>query len=206
MPTDENNTTPKPKSRSEEIADEISDTLAKLEVHKKRLQPEGDLQRVIFWTERKLLIDQISKLSADFSKELNKQSLAIQEKQIAEPMDTIGLSSFQLKTGQNVELDKKYHAKIPVAKQEEAFQWLVDNGFADTIKNVISQTFPAGEQGEKNLGDALEKIKETGLPFDLNKSIHASTLKALVKERMEKGEEVPMETLGVFVEKVIKIK
>jgi len=206
MSTEQNNQATAEQSKRALLAEKLADLHNKLADHTEKTTPEETLDSIIFWTDRKIIIDEILKVNTEYLKEMGKLSLAIQENKIAEPMDQMGLNSFMLANGKNVNLDKKYHAKIPASKQEEAFQWLVDNGFADTIKNVISQTFPAGEQGSKNLSDALEKIKETGLPFNLNKSIHASTLKALVKERMEKGEEVPMETLGVFVEKVIKIK
>tara|TARA_Y100000310_G_C20613886_1_gene779527 strand:+ start:994 stop:1527 length:534 start_codon:yes stop_codon:yes gene_type:complete len=126
-----------------------------------------------------------------------------EETRIPDVMAELGLSEIILDTGDRISITKEYYAKIPEMKIEEAFNWLKNHGLGSVIKNVISSTFGKGE------GEYAEKLKEfladQKMGCKEKKSVHHQTLKALVKERYEAGEDIPEELFGIHVKNVTKI-
>jgi hypothetical protein len=95
-----------------------------------------------------------------------------------------------------VSTKQEYYASIPAEKSGQAFAWLREHGYGAIIKNVISAEFGKGED-EKAL-EAATVLAEAGFKPSQKESVHPMTLKAFVKEQMEKGNEVPADLLGVF--------
>ena len=118
------------------------------------------------------------------------------EKQ-ASTMADLGLSKFSLDDGSTVEVKPTYGASILVKDRPAAYEWLRENGFDDIIKNVISCQFGRGEDDQASAFHAF--ASQQGYPADQNESIHSSTLKAFVKERIETGEDFPHTLFGAYV-------
>ena len=79
----------------------------------------------------------------------------------------------------------------------KAYEWLRDNGYDDIIKNNVSVSFG---RGEDDLANAFKAVAEKeGYVPQQDTSIHAGTLKAFVRERIEAGDEFPMELFGAYV-------
>ena len=53
-------------------------------------------------------------------------------------MTEMNVSTLKLADGSAVEVKPVYGASIPVAKKEEAFNWLRENGLGDLIKNEVT--------------------------------------------------------------------
>lgn len=93
-------------------------------------------------------------------------------------------------------------------RREAAFCWLDENGHGDVISVTISVDF---KRGEKALADELQDLirsKFSGAnshPVKVEMGVPWGTLTALVKEQIEQGETVPLETLGATVGQVAKI-
>jgi len=98
--------------------------------------------------------------------------------------------------GEQVEIKKIYGASIPKDQQEAAFTWLRNNGLGDVIKNDITVTFGRGEDNKATAyadlakGQGFEPVQKIG--------VNPMTLKALVRERLENGQEVPSELFKPF--------
>ena len=60
-------------------------------------------------------------------------------------MTEMNISKFSLEDGAGVEVKPVYGASIPKAKEEEAFNWLRNNGLGDVIKNMITVSFGRNE-------------------------------------------------------------
>jgi hypothetical protein len=122
-------------------------------------------------------------------KKLKEQARIISELEIPSMMKEMNITKLKLSDGESVEVGKFYSASIPAEKQDEAFTWLRNNGLGDIIKNDITVTFGRGEDNKAaqyaNLarGQGFEPVQKIG--------VHAQTLKALVRERMESGLDVP---------------
>jgi len=122
-------------------------------------------------------------------KKLKEQARIISELEIPSMMKEMNITKLKLSDGESVEVGKFYSASIPAEKQDEAFTWLRNNGLGDVIKNDITVTFGRGEDNKAAQyavlarGQGFEPVQKIG--------VHAQTLKALVRERIEAGLDVP---------------
>ena len=140
--------------------------------------------------------DKVERLDRELKDE--KQALLkLTDEDLPSTMADLGLSKFSLDDGSTVAVTATYGASILVKDRPAAYDWLRDNGFDDIIKNVISCQFGRGEDDQASAFHAF--ASQQGYPADQNESIHASTLKAFVKERIETGEDFPHTLFGAYV-------
>lgn len=140
----------------------------------------------------------------DVLKERGEQYRKLTEQTIPEAMAEAGMKKFTMEDGSSIDIKAYYGASIPKARQAEAYQWLRDHGFDDIIKNTISVRFG---RGEDELSVRLLSLLGTqGYPAEQAQKIEPQTLKAWVKERVEKGEPVDSELFGVFIGQKATIK
>jgi|TARA_Y100001938_G_C7965192_1_gene366449 hypothetical protein len=130
-------------------------------------------------------------------KECKKNLMKLTDEDLPQLLTELGMSSFKMADGSSVEIKKTYGASIPVANRAQAYQWLRDNGFGDIVKNVIACNFGMGEDNEAD--SFFEMARDKGFVPDKKTEVHSSTLRAFVKERVENGDEFPMELFGAFV-------
>jgi hypothetical protein len=129
-------------------------------------------------------------------KKLKEKTKAISCVEIPAMMDEMQITKLKLKDGESVEVKKIYGAFIPKDQQEAAFNWLRSNGLGDIIKNDITVTFGKGEDNkaasyaELARGNGFEPIQKIG--------VNPMTLKALVRERLESGQDVPADLFKPF--------
>jgi hypothetical protein len=111
-------------------------------------------------------------------------------------MEKLGISGFEMDTGESLSIVKVVTASITEAKKEEAHKWLVEKGHGDIIKHTVTTKFSRGEEQEaKNL---VTQLEYANLNYSVKQAVHAQTLKAFVKEQLIKGNEVDMDLLGVY--------
>ena len=152
--------------------------------------------------ELKDLEDEIANAEASIKK-LKEQANQLSMVEIPAMMDEMQITKLKLKDGESVEVKKIYGASIPKDKQEEAFTWLRNNGLGDIIKNDITVTFGRGEDNkaaayaELARGSGFEPIQKIG--------VNPMTLKALVRERLESGQEMPSDLFNTFAGNQTKI-
>jgi len=140
--------------------------------------------------------DKVERLDRELKDE--KQALLkLTDEDLPSTMADLGLSKFSLDDGSTVEVKPTYGASILVKDRPAAYEWLRENGFDDIIKNVISCQFGRGEDDQASAFHAF--ASQQGYQADQNESIHASTLKAFVKERIETGEDFPHTLFGAYV-------
>ena len=97
-----------------------------------------------------------------------------------------------------------YKAHISEANKEAAYNWLRNNGLGDIIKNEISVSF--GRNEDNKAADYANLAQERGFQPTQKMKVEPMTLKALVRERIEAGKEMPTEIFGVFSENKTTIK
>jgi len=114
------------------------------------------------------------------------------------------MTSFRMEDGSSIDIKPFYSASISEARRAEAFQWLRDNGFDDIIKNTVSVRFGRGE--DELCNRLLGLLGQQGFPVDQAEKVEPSTLKAWVRERVERGEQFPMELFGAYIGKKASIK
>ena len=159
------------------------------------------------------LADKIKELQAS-QLELQEQEDAIKQKKkdiehlsgevIPTMLSEMGLSYLKLQDGSSVEVKTNYSATITQANKEEAFNWLRENGLGDIIKNEISVSF--GRNEDNKAADYAELAKGQGLEPQQKLKVEPMTLKALVRERLEAGKEMPTELFNIYVGNKTTIK
>ena len=175
---------------------------------------EKDQTEVLSKTENiQTLADQVQKLNT-LDQELEVMDKNIKQKKkdfehlsaevIPTMMAEMGLSHLKLMDGSSVDVKPNYSANISIANREKAFNWLRENGLGDIIKNEISVAF--GRNEDNKAADYAALAEERGFQPTQKLKVEPMTLKALVRERIEAGKEMPTELFNVFVGNKTTIK
>lgn len=120
-----------------------------------------------------------------------------QEQELPDAMSAAGLTQITLSSGEKISINEFYSAYISKANQQQAYQWLLDNGHEGIIKNEVSLKFNRGESDI--VDETVLALKSRGLAPEVKQSIHPSTLKAFVKEQLTTGNDIPTEPFGVYI-------
>ena len=175
---------------------------------------EDDQTKMLGKTENiQSLADQVEKLNELQKRiELQEDNLKNSKKQfdylsaevIPTMMAEMGLSHLKLMDGSSVDVKPNYSANITIANKDAAFQWLRDNNLGDIIKNEISVSF--GRNEDNKAADYASLASERGYQPTQKLKVEPMTLKALVRERIENGKEMPVELFNIFVGNKTTIK
>jgi len=175
---------------------------------------EQDQQEVIKKTDNiQSLADQVERLESLQQKlELQEENIKNTKKEldhvsgevIPTMMSEMGLSHLKLMDGSSVDVKPNYSATITVANREKAFNWLRNNGLGDIIKNEILVSF--GRNEDNKAADYAALAQERGYQPTQKLKVEPMTLKALVRERLEAGKEMPTEIFNIFVGNKTTIK
>ena len=159
------------------------------------------------------LADQVEKLESlqnrlelqeDNIKNTKKELEHVSGEVIPTMMSEMGLSELKLQDGSHLKVSTSYRATITGANKEAAFNWLRNNGLGDIIKNEISVSF--GRNEDNKAADYAALAQERGFQPTQKLKVEPMTLKALVRERIEAGKDMPTEIFGVFTENKTTIK
>ena len=175
---------------------------------------EHDQQNAMSKTENiQSLADQVERLET-LNREIEVAETQLKQKKknyehlsgevIPTMMSEMGLSHLKLMDGSSVDVKPHYSATITVANKEKAFKWLRDNGLGDIIKNEISVSF--GRNAENKAADYAALAAERGFQPTQKLKVEPMTLKALVRERIEAGKEMPTEIFNIFIGNKTTIK
>ena len=118
-------------------------------------------------------------------------------------LSEMGLSSLKLADGSAVEVKPYYAANISAINRDAAYGWLRSNGLGDIIKNDITVSF--GRNEDNKAAQYANLARGQGFEPTQKLKVEPMTLKALVRERIEAGKDMPMDTFNVFVGNRTKI-
>ena len=136
-------------------------------------------------------------------KELKRKVELVSGEIIPTMMQEMNISTLKLADGTSVEVKPVYGASILVAKREGAFKWLRDNGLGDLIKNEVTVAF--GRNEDNKASDYAILAKGQGYEPVQKLKVEPMTLKALVRERLEAGQEMPSDLFNLFTGNRTKI-
>lgn len=146
--------------------------------------------------------DRIESLEDDL-KQAKKELRTIAEDNLPSAMAEHNITELKLEDGSMISVSKFYSASISKDKQSEAFRWLADNNYADLIKNQVATNFVRGQ--EEDAEKFASELAERGLPVNTKKWVEPMTLKAFVKDQIEKGSAIPMDLFGIYIGDKAKI-
>ena len=173
---------------------------------------EEDQQQVLEKTDIKTLShyclmlqnyeDQLINMEKDMKK-IKEQADKIGSEIIPNLLAEQGLASLKLADGSSVDIKKSYNCTIKKDQLESAFKWLRNNGLGDIIKNEVAVQFGKGEdnKAEQLLGLAVRE----GYEPSQKQKVEPMTLKALFRERIEAGLDMPSDFFHTFVKDQTKI-
>ena len=118
-------------------------------------------------------------------------------------LSEMGLASLKLADGSAVDVKPYYTANISIANREAAYGWLRSNGLGDIIKNEVTVAF--GRDEDIKASDYANLAKGQGYEPVQKLKVEPMTLKALVRERLEAGQEMPSDLFNLFTGNRTKI-
>jgi len=136
-------------------------------------------------------------------KELKRKVELVSGEIIPTMMQEMNISTLKLADGTSVEVKPDYGASNLVAKREGAYKWLRDNGLGDLIKNEVTVAF--GRNEDAKASDYACLAKGQGYEPVQKLKVEPMTLKALVRERLEAGQEMPSDLFNLFTGNRTKI-
>lgn len=153
-------------------------------------------------------------------KGLNEELYKVSSEDLPKAMEICGLKFFGLTNGAIVRIKEVVEASIPsetaikqakgqdkvemMERATKCFAWLRDHGYRDLIKRALSMEFGRGE--DKIAETTKAALRGLGLVVADKETVHPSTLKAFVKERLEAGDEFPTDLFKVHTGNVAKIE
>jgi hypothetical protein len=120
-------------------------------------------------------------------------------------MSEMGLAELKLHDGSHLKVSTSYRATITEANKESAFNWLREqwlrryNQKRDTPYRLVVTKIT-----RRLIMPNLQRV--VGFQPTQKMKVEPMTLKALVRERIEAGKEMPTEIFGVFSENKTTIK
>ena len=112
-------------------------------------------------------------------------------------MTEMGLTQLKLMDGSSVDVKPYYAANISLKNREAAYSWLRSNDLGDIIKNEITVSF--GRDEDNKATTYVNLARGQGYQPTQKLKVEPMTLKALVRERIENGKEMPADIFNVFV-------
>lgn len=159
------------------------------------------------------LLARLANESKQLEAEINAESVALEEKnarqakllrvRIPEIMKTLGMEEFKLTDGSKIGIKADVKCGITEANKPAAFEWLEANEFDGIIKTNVGVDFGKGEIEDAR--KAVEALEAIGAHPTMARNVHPATLKSFVKERLEKGDNIPIDTFSIFEFTVAKI-
>lgn len=135
-----------------------------------------------------------------------KRLLDLTHKVIPTAMAEAGMGdTFSLDTGHKIKVLPFVNGSLPKEpdRREKAMQILEDLGGAALIKTLVEVTFPKGDKDNADI--AVDYLEGLGYDVKADEGVHASSLKAFIKEKMADGSEVPLDSLGLYAGSAAKI-
>ena len=158
---------------------------------------DGELSTVSALANKQLNLEKELKDLEEAIKVKKEELRLVAEQELPDAMQTAGLTEIILSSGEKITIGDYYGAHISKANQQQAYQWLVDNGHEGIIKNEVSLKF--GRDESAIVDETVLALKSRGLSPEVKQSIHPSTLKAFVKEQLTTGNDVPTEPFGIYI-------
>ena len=108
-----------------------------------------------------------------------------------------------LSSGVKVSCAVKTYASISEANRTEAHAWLRENNYGDLIKNNITITLGRGQ--DELAAEVLADLSQRGVAHEAKESVHFMTYRSWARETLARGEIIPLDTLGIFLQEEASI-
>jgi hypothetical protein len=146
-------------------------------------------------------------------KEAQKELSRIESADLPDVMESLGLSEFTLTNHYKIKVKPIIKASLPapssienscgsmreslLLRLNDGIKYLNDHGAGAMVKNLVSVELG---KDSNELAEKIIKVVEEhcGVRARQSVSVHPQTLSSYVKEKIEEGLDIPLETFGVF--------
>lgn len=161
----------------------------------------SDMKRIVTMANQlKDAQDLVTRLEDELS-EAKRVLRQIEREDLPMLMAELGISELKLEDGSVVSVKEDCECSITERTREPALRWLAENGFGGLIKVQVVAAFGRGERDEalkvfEKLAADAEEAEGTA-DVSLKEDVHASTLKAFVREQISEGKPLPLDLFNV---------
>lgn len=129
---------------------------------------------------------------------------SLREDILPELMVEAGQEELTTIDGLKISIKEMVRGQPPKDREREAFKWLRDSGNGGIIKSKLEADL--GKAAQEEVQKAIDALAALGVRAGWKESVQWQTLGALVREKLAKGEPVPLDLLGVHVWKQAEVK
>lgn len=131
-------------------------------------------------------------------KEAKEKERQLREESVPALFEELGISELKLDDGSKFSVKQDVYVSIPAANKAAVFKWLEDNDYGGLIKTEVSVPFGKGELDSaiKLMDDLASEFGVTSAKLD--RSVHAQTMAAFMRERLANPDEGPQPDLDLF--------
>lgn len=137
-------------------------------------------------------------------KRLQDEKRRLEEFELPELMDSLGLAEFRDRSGLHVRVTRQIRASIG-SRKAEAFAWLENNGYGALIKRTVEAAF-GREQAEDAKRVLTTLQREFGGNVRQQMKVEPATLTAFVREQLAEGKEIPADVFGIYEQRCARIE
>jgi len=137
-------------------------------------------------------------------KKVKAERLQLEREDLPQLMIEVGMSEFRLEDGTIIRMEEDCDARINDKTREQAFGWLIANGYGGLIKTEVAVKFGRGDH--ENALKVSNHLSQDYEEVELKETVHHSTLKAFVKEQMAAGTAIPMDLFNVHPYQKVTIR
>lgn len=154
-------------------------------------------QAVKLAAEIKSVSEHLDALTAEYN--------ALTTKQLVDEMGNAGMEEFTTTDGSKIAIKDFMSGSLPKSPVENkrALDWLDKNGGGDLAKCTFIFALDKGDDKARKI--LTMTARKHNIACDESIKVHPQSLYAFVRERLERGEKTPIETLGLYLGKVAKI-
>lgn len=137
-------------------------------------------------------------------KEIQADLTKVSGEDIPTLLDEAGLSEVRLSDGTKIKVKDDLRISTTGKWREPINRWLRETGHDDILLNEITIGFGKGEDDQA--AEAVAWLQGRRRDFDQKVYVRQPTLKSLINELLADGEEVPLEDLGAFMQRVTSLE
>jgi hypothetical protein len=123
----------------------------------------------------------------------------LQEITLPAAFANLGLEELTLNTGERIVITETVFANISKARREAAYQWLKDHGAGALVKKEMTIA-------QDRVDEAMLMCRTSNIPFNLDETVNAQSLKKFVRETLDAGEDIPHDLFGIHTQKSAVVK
>lgn len=137
-------------------------------------------------------------------KEAQARLRSLQEEVLPELMAEAGQEELTTIDGLKVSIKELVRGQPSKDNEAEAFAWLRESGNGGIIKSKLEADL--GKVDGDRVKAAIEALASLGFRAAPKQFVHWQTLGALVREKLARGESIPLDVLGVHIWKQAEVK